>query len=134
VLLCFDNDIRRRRCVKVFGEFEPAEESKLVESLWSVSVSVELFLRPVARRRRPDTEEDIVLLDCIEGVRTSSLRRGAGKLCQEYGDIRSRSLAHSQEDEDGLGQQWGRQESLEVVLSRQVVQTGSDGVTYIRHR
>ena len=67
--------------MKAFGEFELAE-SKLVESLWSVSVSVELFLRPVARLRRPDTEEDIVPLDCTEGVRTKSLRRGAGRACQ----------------------------------------------------
>jgi hypothetical protein len=72
-LLCLDNDILRRRRVKVLGEFEPVE-SKLVESLWRVSVSVEGFLRPVDRLKRPDTVEVIVPLDCTEGARTESLR------------------------------------------------------------
>jgi hypothetical protein len=59
--------------VKVLGEFEPVE-SKLVESLWSVSVSAEAFLRPVDRLKRPETVEDTLPLDCTEGARTELLR------------------------------------------------------------
>lgn len=72
-LLCLDNDILRRRRVKVLGEFEPVE-SKLVESLWRVSVSAEVFLRPVDRLKRPETDDEIVPLVCTEGARTESLR------------------------------------------------------------
>jgi hypothetical protein len=77
MLLCFDSDIRRRRRVKVVGEFE-AVESKLVVSLCRVSVSVEVFLRPVVRLKRPETVEDTVPLEFTEGVRIESLRCGAG--------------------------------------------------------
>jgi len=63
--------------VKALGEFELVE-SKLVESLWRVSVSVEVFLRLVDRLKRPETDEEIVPLDRTEGVRTESLRWGAG--------------------------------------------------------
>jgi len=76
-LLCLDKDILRRRRVKVLGEFELVE-SKLVESLWRVSVSVEVFLRLVDRLKRPETDEEIVPLDRTEGARTESLRWGAG--------------------------------------------------------
>jgi len=83
MLLCFGNDIRRRRRVKVFGEFEPVE-SKLVASLWRVSVSVEVFLRLV-RLKSPDTVEDTVPLDCTEGGRVESLRCGAGRQVSRLG-------------------------------------------------
>lgn len=60
----------------MFGEFELAER-KLVESLLRVSVSVETFLRPVARLNKPDIEEEDVALDCTEGARVEFLRCGA---------------------------------------------------------
>jgi hypothetical protein len=69
--------------VKVFGEFELVE-SKLVASLWRVSVSVEVFLRLV-RLKSPDTVEDTVPLDCTEGGREESLRCGAGRQVSRLG-------------------------------------------------
>ena len=64
--------------MKVFGELELVD-SKLVESLWRVSVSVAVFLRLGVRLKRPETVEDTVPLDWTEGVRIEFLRCGAGK-------------------------------------------------------
>lgn len=64
--------------MKLFGELEPVE-SKLVESLWRVSASaVEASLR-LDRLKRPETDEDMVPLDCREEERREPLRFGAKK-------------------------------------------------------
>jgi hypothetical protein len=116
--------------VKVFGEFEPVE-SRLVESLWGVSVSVELFLRPVARRKRPETDEDTVPLDCTEGARKEPLRWGAGKQVSHLG-IESRSDTHFGEDDWDL--RWELGDSPEGPWSCQVARIGSGGADDTRRR
>lgn len=85
--------------MKLPGEFEPVE-SKLIESLWSVSVSAEAFLR-LDRLKRPETVEDTVPLDCTEGARTESLRWGAVKEVSRS-EIKSnqKNYAHSGEGVD----------------------------------
>lgn len=83
--------------MKLFGEFEPVE-SKLVVSLWSVSVSAEAFLR-LDRLKRPETVEDTVPLDCTEGARTESLRWGAEQKVSRL-EIRSKKTTLT------LGRAW----------------------------
>lgn len=108
--------------MKVFGEFEPVE-SKLVASLWRVSVSVEVFLRLV-RLKSPDTVEDTVPLDCTEAGRIESLRCGAGRQVSRLG-IGPNSDAHFWEDD--WGQRWVRGDSPGGPSSCRVARIGSGG-------
>ena len=118
--------------MKLFGEFEPVE-SKLVVSLWSVSVSAEAFLR-LDRLKRPETVEDTVPLDSTEGARTESLRWGAEQKVSRM-EIRSKkNYAHSGAGVDDLVQQWARGGSPEESLNCRVVRINFGEAADIRRR
>lgn len=118
--------------MKVFGEVEPVER-KLAESLWSVSASVEVFLRPVFRLKRPETVEDTVPLDCTDGARTESLRWGAEKEVSQL-EVESRNYTRSGGDVDDLDRQWALGDSPEGLLNCRGVRIGSAEAADIRRR
>lgn len=118
--------------MKLFGEFEPVE-SKLVESLWRVSVSAEAFLRPVVRLKRPDTVEDTDPLDWTEGARIESLRWGAEKEVSRL-EIKLRNDTHSGEGVDDLVQEWARGGSPEGLLNCRVFRINFGEAADIRRR
>jgi hypothetical protein len=118
--------------VKAFGEFEFAE-SRLVESLWRVSASVDGLLRPVFRLNRPEMEEDVVPLDCTEGARTEPFRWGAKK---EVGHLRieSRSGSHFVAAVDDWDLRWERRISPWGLSGCRVARISSGEVTDTRRR
>jgi hypothetical protein len=112
--------------------FEPVER-KLAESLWSVSASVEVFLRPVFRLKRPETVEDTVPLDCTEGARTESLRWGPEKEVSQL-EVKSINYTCSGERADDLDREWALGDSPEGSLNCRVARIGFAEATDIRRR
>lgn len=101
-----------------------------------MSVSVEVFLLPVARLNKPEIEEDDVALDCTEGARVEFLRCGAffKKRVRGRRKMRPKTDTHSQVVEVDLDRQWELRGFPEVLSSFPVARTGSGEAVDIRRR